>query len=70
MIHRCINLKFKYLYGLYNFPKIFYISLTEPNKWRIFWAENPTPTQKEVYQFGGRLIDEFKLNDYIMTQYK
>jgi len=37
-----------------------------PGKWNARWAqfiaEHPNATAKEIYQFGGRLLDEFGLN--------
>jgi hypothetical protein len=39
-------------------------------KWRHFIESNPNATRKEVYQFGGQLLDEFGLGHLQIIKYK
>jgi hypothetical protein len=44
-----------------------------PGGWNSRWAEfiekNPNPTLKEVYQFGGKLLDEYGLSHIPIVPY-
>jgi hypothetical protein len=40
------------------------------NKWEQFIESNPKATAKEVYQFAGKLMDEFNLNKEILHGYR
>ena len=39
-------------------------------QWGEFFANNPNPTTKEVFQFGGRLMDEYGLNNFPIIRYR
>ena len=39
-------------------------------RWREFFMKNPNPTTKEVYQFAGKLMDEYGINKEILHAYK
>ncbi|CAO5682724.1 MAG: hypothetical protein HEEMFOPI_01767 [Holosporales bacterium] len=45
-----------------------------PGKWNFKWKEfienNPTASQKEVYQFAGKLLDEYNINNIVIHGYK
>ncbi|MGD9109360.1 MAG: DUF2380 domain-containing protein, partial [Phycisphaerales bacterium] len=33
------------------------------NRWTDFFKKNPKATAKQIFQFAGRLMDEFNLSD-------
>jgi len=39
-------------------------------KWSTFVESNPDATAKEIYQFGGKLMDEYKLSGINLHGYK
>jgi hypothetical protein len=45
-----------------------------PGKWNKRWLtfieENPNASTSEIYQFGGKLMDEYKLNNLHLHEYK
>jgi len=45
-----------------------------PGKWNQRWLsfieENPNANSKEIYQFGGKLIDEYNLNNLKLHGYR
>jgi len=38
--------------------------------WKEFFAQNPNPTAKEVYQFAGHLMDMYGLSGLPIVPYK
>jgi RHS repeat-associated protein len=40
------------------------------NAWKEFFAQNPNPTAKEVYQFAGHLMDIYGLSSLPIVPYK
>lgn len=40
------------------------------DRWRNFIENNPNASQREIYQFGGRLMDEYGLTNYRIHPYR
>jgi hypothetical protein len=40
------------------------------DRWKEFLQQNPRATSKDVYQFAGQLMDEYKLNKEVLHVYR
>ena len=39
------------------------------SEWKSFITNNPTASQKDIYQFAGTLLDKYELNNLPITEY-